>query len=104
MNFLESYCDARTHALGAQEMMIDPAPVQAPADDNTDSIGPDSRSEVKVPTATAFEQMVNEVQHDLACLDIDREERELIDHFISTTKVFASFYFKHSAEDPQEAV
>jgi hypothetical protein len=67
--------------------------------DHADKNEPDSASNIAMPTANAFEQLVFEVQHDLACLNIDREEQELIDHFISTAKAFASFYFNHSATD-----
>lgn len=98
IGFLEGYCGARVQAFKAQDKMIAPAPVQTFADNGTDDDEAGSTSEFKMPTAAAFEQMAFEVQHDLACLDIDREERELIDHFISTAKVFAAFYFNRLAE------
>jgi hypothetical protein len=79
--------------------MVDLDPVQMPDDDGGDNHEADSTSEVEIPTAATFEQLVHEVQHDLACLDIDKEERELINRFISTAKVFASFYFDHLVED-----
>jgi hypothetical protein len=99
MRFLEGYSDARIQAFGTQDKMVDLAPVQMSADEGGDNDEADSTPEIKIPTAATFEQLVLEVQHDLACLNIDSEERELIDHFISTAKVFASFYFNRLVED-----
>jgi hypothetical protein len=99
MGFLEGYKVARTHAFRTQDRMSGPALIPTPVEDDADNNEPDSASNIAMPTADVFEQLVVEVQHDLACLDIDREERELIDHFISTSKAFASFYFNHSATD-----
>ena len=102
MRFLEGYSVARTQAFRTHDKVSDPALVPTPVkhgNDHADDNELDSASDIAMPTANAFEQLVFEVQHDLACLDIDREERELIDHFISTAKAFASFYFDHSATD-----
>lgn len=99
MRFLEGYSDARTQAFEAQERMVNAVPVQRPIDDGIENKELDSTSNTEIPTAVAFEQLVSEVQHDLACLDIDKEERELMDHFISTAKLFASLHFNHPEKD-----
>ena len=108
MGFLEGYSDARAQVFGAEDRTVDAVPIHTASDDgdddNSSTNEPCSTSNVEIPTAAAFEQLVLEVQHDLACLDIDKEEKDLLDYFISTAKAFASLHFNHSAEDLRKGI